>query len=170
MGEKQNNYAFIDSQNLNLSIREMKWILDFAKFRILLKNKYQVDKAFLFIGYVPGNETLYTYLQSAGYIVIFKPTIYDKDLKVTKGNVDAELVLHCMIEYANFDKTIIVSGDGDFHCLIKYFSENGKLLRIGIPSRRKFSSLLRSFRPYFFFVDDLKHKLEYKKRQRVDQD
>ena len=167
---KQNNYAFIDSQNLNLSIRGMGWILDFAKFRILLKNKYQIDKAFLFIGYVPGNEALYTYLQHAGYMVIFKPTIFDKDLKVIKGNVDAELVLQCMIEYANFDKAIIVSGDGDFHCLIQYLSEKEKLLRIGIPSRRKFSSLLRSFRSHFFFVDDLKHKLEYKKRQRVDQD
>ena len=170
MSKTSNNYAFIDSQNLNLSIREQGWILDFAKFRIFLKNKYQVNKAFLFIGYVPGNEALYTHLQSVGYVVIFKPTIYDKDLKVIKGNVDAELVLHCMIEYANFDKAIIVSGDGDFHCLIKYLSENGKLLRIGIPSRRKFSSLLRGFRSCFFFVDDLKHKLEYKKRQRVDQD
>lgn len=164
MAQPNNNYAFIDSQNLNLSIRGTGWILDFAKFRIMLKNKYQVDKAFLFIGYVPGNEALYTYLQSAGYIVIFKPTIYDKDLKVIKGNVDAELVLYCMIEYANFDKAIIVSGDGDFHCLIKYLSEKEKLLRIGVPSRRKFSSLLRGFRQYFFFVDDLKHKLEYKKK------
>ncbi len=167
---KQNNYAFIDSQNLNLSIREQGWILDFAKFRILLKSKYLVDKAFLFIGYVPGNEALYTYLQHAGYVVVFKPTIYDKDLKVIKGNVDAELVLQCMIEYANFGKAIVVSGDGDFYCLIKYLGENGKLLRIGIPSRRNFSSLLRGFRSHFFFVDDLKHKLEYKKRQRVDQD
>lgn len=167
---KQNNYAFIDSQNLNLSIREQGWILDFARFRILLKSKYLVDKAFLFIGYVPGNEALYTYLQHAGYVVVFKPTIYDKDLKVIKGNVDAELVLQCMIEYANFDKAIIVSGDGDFHCLIKYLCEKEKLFRVGIPSRRKFSSLLRGFRHYFFFVDDLKHKLEYTKRQRVDQD
>ena len=31
-----------------------------------------------------------------------------------KGNVDAELVLHTMIEYKHFDKAIIVSGDGDF--------------------------------------------------------
>jgi len=35
-----NNYAFIDSQNLNLSIREQGWVLDFKKFRIYLKDKY----------------------------------------------------------------------------------------------------------------------------------
>ena len=163
MSKTSNNYAFIDSQNLNLSIREQGWILDFAKFRIFLKNKYQVNKAFLFIGYVPGNEALYTHLQSVGYVVIFKPTIYDKDLKVIKGNVDAELVLHCMIEYANFDKAIIVSGDGDFHCLIEYLESKQKLLHVFIPNRRKHSALLRRFSRYFVYLDSLQSKLEKQK-------
>jgi uncharacterized LabA/DUF88 family protein len=35
-----------------------------------------------------------------------------------KGNVDAELVLHTMIEYDNYSKAIIISGDGDFFCLV----------------------------------------------------
>jgi len=35
-----------------------------------------------------------------------------------RGNVDAELVLHAMIEIQNYEKAVIVSGDGDFHCLI----------------------------------------------------
>jgi len=43
------NYAFIDSQNLNLGIRDQGWRLDFARFRIFLKDKYKVFKAFLFI-------------------------------------------------------------------------------------------------------------------------
>lgn len=52
-------YAFIDSQNLNLGIRSQGWVLDFKKFRLYLKNKYHVEKAYLFIGMVPGNEQLY---------------------------------------------------------------------------------------------------------------
>ena len=48
-------YAFIDSQNLNLGIRSQGWELDFKKFRLYLKNKYHVEKAYLFIGLVPGN-------------------------------------------------------------------------------------------------------------------
>ena len=59
MKKKLNNYAFIDSQNLNLSIRSLGWKLDFARFRIYLKEKYGVTKAFLFIGYVEGNNDLY---------------------------------------------------------------------------------------------------------------
>jgi len=161
MRENKNNYAFIDSQNLNLSIRGQGWILDFARFRRYLKDKYNIKKAFIFIGYVAGNEPFYTYLQSAGYIVIFKPTLEYKKAgeRHTKGNVDAELVLHTMIEYENYDKAIIISGDGDFHCLIEYLERQNKLLHVIIPNHRKYSALLRRFRKYFVYIGKMKSKL-----------
>jgi len=154
-------YAFIDSQNLNLGIRSQEWVLDFGRFRKYLEDKYKIEKAFLFIGYVPGNETLYTHLQKTGYIVIFKPTLeYKKNGEIcTKGNVDADLVLHTMIEYSNYDKAIIISGDGDFHCLIEYLEKKSKLFKIMIPNRKRYSALLRKFRKYFLYFDNLKKKL-----------
>lgn len=114
---KPQNYAFIDSQNLNIAIRDQGWQLDFAKFRIYLKDKYNITQAFLFIGYIKNNTKLYELLKEFGYTLIFKPTVkYQGQLK---GNVDAELVLHAMIQYGNYDKAIIVSGDGDFYCLVE---------------------------------------------------
>jgi hypothetical protein len=56
---KQNNFAFIDSQNLNLSIRELGWKIDWKRFRVYLKEKYFIEKAFLFIGFIEGNNALY---------------------------------------------------------------------------------------------------------------
>lgn len=159
---KTNNYAFIDSQNLHLSVKEQGWSLDYSRFRVYLKDKYQASKVFLFIGYVAGNEALYTMFQKAGYIVIFKPTLEIKKGKKyeVKGNVDAELVLHTMIEWSNFDKAIIVSGDGDFHCLIEYLDQKKKILKVMAPTRKSFSSLLRKFGQYVIFVEDLKKKLK----------
>ncbi len=167
MSKPESIYAFIDSQNLNLAIRDCGWELDFGRFHIYLKDKYKVTKAFLFIGYVPGNEALYTYLQKLGYILVFKPTLeYKKEGKrYTKGNVDAELVLHAMIEYPNYDKAIIVSGDGDFHCLVEYLERKGKLLHVLIPNSNKYSALLRKFHKYFNYLDNLKNKLGKKKRE-----
>ena len=55
-----NNYAFIDSQNLNLGINKLNWKLDFKKFRIYLKEKYKVSQVFLFIGFIPENQDLYS--------------------------------------------------------------------------------------------------------------
>lgn len=158
----ENNYAFIDSQNLNLSIRNQNWVLDFKKFRVYLKDKYNITKAFLFIGYVPENQNLYTNLQKDGYILIFKPTLILPDKRV-KGNVDAELVLHTMIEYPNYDKALIITGDGDFYCLIDYLIKQGKLLNLMIPNRKQYSSLFRKMMPYIVFMDNLRRKLEYKK-------
>jgi len=156
-------YAFIDSQNLNLATKSQGWELDFKKFRIYLQDKFNVDKAFLFIGLCPGNESLYKALQEYGYILIFKPTLEVKG-KI-KGNCDAELVLHCMIEFKNFDKAIIISGDGDFHCLIEHLEKKKKLLKLGIPNKQKYSALLRKFSNYFFFIGDIKSKVQHKKRR-----
>jgi hypothetical protein len=75
MSRTKNNYAFIDSQNLNLAIRDQGWMLDFGRFRKYLSDKYKVARAFLFIGYIPTNQNLYTSLQQQGYILIFKTTL-----------------------------------------------------------------------------------------------
>lgn len=162
---KENNYAFIDSQNLNLSIRALGWRLNFKRFRKYLTDKYGITKAFLFIGYVAGNTDLYNYLQDAGFICVFRPTLKYPNGK-TKGNCDAELVLQTMIEYPNYDRAIIVTGDGDFHCLVKYLLEQDKLKVIMIPNRLKFSALLKhtQFASYLRHMNDLQVKLEYIKK------
>ncbi|HEY1037280.1 MAG TPA: NYN domain-containing protein [Candidatus Paceibacterota bacterium] len=125
------NYAFIDSQNLNLGVRQQGWKIDFHKFRIYLTDKYQVAKAFLFIGYVEQDVGLYDYLREAGFVCIFKPVLF-ADGKI-KGNVDAELVLHAMITLYYFTKAVSVTGDGDFYCLAEYLQSGGKLEILLVP-------------------------------------
>ena len=64
-----------------------------------------------------------------------------------------------MIEYENYEKAVIVTGDGDFHCLIEYLEENNKLARVVIPNRKKYSQLLWNFRKHFDYMNNLKKKL-----------
>ena len=159
------NYAFIDSQNLNLGVLSQGWKLDFKKFRKLLKDKYFVAKAFLFIGFIPKNKNLYSRLERDGYLLVFKPVLESKikgQIKI-KGNVDAELVLHTMIEFGNYNKAVIVSGDGDFYCLIEYFDYKKKLLHLFTPNKF-YSRLFKPFSGYIVQVDWLKNSLEYKKK------
>src|SRR3990167_2666741 len=164
MKPDRTHYAFIDSQNLNLAVREQGWKLNFRRFRKYLEDKYGVVKAFLFIGYVPTQQSLYTALQEYGYVLVFKPTLTLAEGRV-KGNVDAQLVLHAMIEFQNYDQAVIVTGDGDFHCLVEHLKKQGKLLRLLIPNRHKYSALLRRFAPDMVFISDLRGKLEYGKKQ-----
>jgi uncharacterized LabA/DUF88 family protein len=160
------NFAFIDGQNLNLSIREMGWRLDYKKFRIYLKEKYCIQKAYYFIGYIEANNALYDFLRSVGYILIFKPTLKNKD-GLIKGNCDAELVLQAMIDFENYEKAVLVTGDGDFHCLANHLREKNKLRTVLVPNRNKYSALLKkSAKNYLAFMNDLRGKLEYKKYPR----
>lgn len=140
------NFAFIDSQNLNKAVENQGWILDYQRFLIYLKEKYQVQKAFLFFGYIAKYENLYNYLIRCGYTLIFKPVLPYLNRSV-KGNTDAELVLHTMIQYNNFAKTIIVTGDGDFYCLVDYLNTNDKLGYLLIPDANRYSGLLKPFAP-----------------------
>ncbi len=168
-------YAFIDSQNLNLGTNKSiykggkiiykGWKLDYKKFRKYLTDKFRVEKVFLFVGYIKKYKLMYQSLKSYGYELIFKPTVKDDHGK-PKGNVDAELVLYAAAkEFTNFDKAVIVSGDGDFYCLHEYLEKKRKLLKIIIPNTKSESSLLRKFQKYKTFIVFEKDKLELKPKK-----
>ncbi|MEK7138906.1 MAG: NYN domain-containing protein [Patescibacteria group bacterium] len=162
MKNKENNFAFIDSQNLNLGIQSLGWALDFKRFRKYLQEKYHVKTAYLFVGYIQENQDLYSSLQKAGYVLIFKPVFPNHDGEV-KGNVDADLVLQVMIEYPNYDKAIIVTSDGDFYSLVKYLYDNKKLKFVMSPYVKTCSKLLKkSAKEKIVFMANLREKLEYK--------
>lgn len=170
------NYAFIDSQNLNLgtlksfkktfgnkTINYTGWKLDFQKFNQYLRTKYNVSKSYLFIGFIPENQPLYNSLTKFGYQLVFKPTIVQNG--ETKGNVDSDLVLHTMIHLNEFSKAIIIAGDGDYLCLVDYLLKKKKLLKIMIPNKYSYSSLLRQFRQYFVFISELKNTFLLQKKR-----
>jgi uncharacterized LabA/DUF88 family protein len=83
-------------------------------------------------------KELYEFLQQAGFTLIYKAVHTTKE-GMTKGNVDAELVLQAMIDLPNYDQAIIVTGDGDFACLVKYLLEQKKLLKLIVPNIRQHS-------------------------------
>lgn len=177
--KQPNNYAFIDSQNLNLGTQRMGWKLDWRKFRKYLADKYNVTHAYMFIGYMSENEALYEYMHELGYLIVLKPTLditsktgsdgdkkdADKEKPQVKGNVDAELVLYAMKELKSYDQAIIVSGDGDFFSLAEYLEEQGKLAQILTPNWQ-YSSLLKVFESKIVRLDQQRRQLKYHDRKK----
>ncbi len=98
-----------------------------------------------------------------GYHIIFKPTMELPD-GLVKGNVDAELVLHTMIQYKNFNQAIIVSGDGDFFCLIEYLANEKKLLHLFTPNKN-YSRLFKKYSSFIVKLDQLRGSLEFKQKK-----
>lgn len=180
---KETVYAFIDSQNLNRGVRNdirtkdgkhlryKGWSLDFGKFYKYLREELKVEKAFVFIGFIPENQDLYDSLAKIGYELVYKPILEvaykeTSDIKI-KGNIDAEMVLHAMINYPKYDKAIIVSGDGDFLCLIEYLEKHRKLGKVVISNKWNYSSLLEKYAAYFVNVNDLRKKLSYSHKKQT---
>jgi len=162
MPTQNSNYAFIDGTNLHMTMQALSWILDLKRFNVYLKEKYQVSRAYYFIGFVQTNSELYTSLQSYGYLLIFKPTLHLKGGKI-KGNCDAEMVLQAMIDLNDYDKAVIVTSDGDFSCLVRHLIKVDKLERVISPCLAGSSSLLRNAAGNKIdFLDNLKSKLEYR--------
>lgn len=118
----------------------------------------------MFIGFVALNQKLYDKLQEAGFILRFKPTIPDADGKI-KGNIDADLVLRAALELDEYEKAVIVSSDGDFYSLTQYLYDKKKLAVVLSPDIENCSSLLRgTAKEKIRFMNELKEKLEYKKK------
>ncbi len=91
----------------------------------------------------------------------------DKDepaKRPVKGNVDAELVLYAVKEMPNYDKAVIISGDGDFYSLVEYLKEKDKLLHLMVPNWQ-YSSLLKPFDSYIVRLDQRRRQLSYHPRK-----
>mgnify|MGYP001160712600 FL=1 len=164
MKEELKNYAYIDGNNLYRGIESLGWKIDYKRLRVWLKDKYNINKAYIFIGLVPKYKDLYTFLQEAGFTLIFKETVYDGNGKI-KGNCDADLVLRCLIDFYedNINSVEIITSDGDYAGLIKFLKEKNKLRAVLSPSlEKKCSILIKRLNPVIVYLNNIKEKIRLK--------
>ncbi len=153
---------YIDGNNLYRGAKELGFGIDYKKFYGWLRQKYDTSNIYLFIGLVPTRTKFYEHLQECGFILVFKQTVSVGG--VIKGNCDAELVLKTVSDFYNkaFDKCILVSGDGDFGCLVEFLDNNSVLDRVISPDENKCSILLRNKNTEITFLNEHYHKFSKK--------
>ena len=167
MDKKASNLAFIDWQNLHLGTIQDNWKIDLKKFRIYLKDKYHIAEAYYFLGYISEEEQdLYNNLQKSGFIVLFKE--HSPALKGTKkGNVDTDIVFEIMknlIDNKDFDKVVLVSGDGDYKKVVDYLIRKNRFKKILFPNKKFASSLYKNLGAEFFdYLMNIKTYIEWHK-------
>jgi len=117
------NMAFIDGQNLHLGTKRDGWAIDHVRFRVYLKEKYEIIEAYYFLGFISDKEQrLYDLLKEAGFTLIHKehlPTLR----AAKKGNVDSDIIFEVMkklVENEPVRKIFIISGDGDYKKLVDF--------------------------------------------------
>ena len=172
MKKKENNLAFIDGQNLYLGTTkaDKKWIVDLSRFKVYLSKKYGVEKAYYFLGCVDNEfQNLYDEIQESGFIIKFREhntVMFGKK----KGNVDIDIVFEIMkklYKKEDFDKVVLVSGDGDYKKLVDFLIEENKFEKILFPNKKFASSLYKELGSEFYdWLENksVKHKIIKQKK------
>jgi len=81
----------------------------------------------------------YQKLNSFGYKLYLKPVkLYEQEDGTTrrKANCDVDMAFNLMKEKDNFDRAVVLSGDGDFLPVLKYLKASGKDMVILGRSKR----------------------------------
>lgn len=153
---------YIDGNNLYRSAKELGFDIDYKKFRGWLRQKYNPVNVYLFIGLVPSRTLFYEHLQECGFILIFKQTITVAG--IVKGNCDAELVLKTTSDFYTkaFSTCILITGDGDFGCLVEFLQTNKAINLIISPDEKKCSILLKNKNTEVTFLNEQYHKFSTK--------
>ena len=168
------NYAFIDGQNLHLGTAKSQidpWMIDLARLKVYLKDKYKISRIYYFLGYVhDDNATLYTRIQELGYIVVFKKQIFEMK-SAKKWNIDSDLIFRVMEKLIDepdeFDKILLISGDGDFKILVDYLIKKDRFLKILLPNKKFASSLYKQLgSEYYDYLTNTRPLIEYHKKNK----
>ena len=167
------NIAFIDGQNLYKATTKSgtPWSVNLDRFRTYLLQKYHVGRAYYHLGFVTEKgQGLYEEIQKAGFILVFKQhSAVMAGLK--KGNVDSDIIFSIMkrlYQKEDFERVVLVSGDGDYKALVDFLLEENKLEKILFPDRKNRSSLYKSISNKFFaYLDDtdIRNKINKKKKR-----
>jgi uncharacterized LabA/DUF88 family protein len=97
----------------------------------LVKNsgKHLNEAQLLLVGRHLQRVKFYHKLDKFGYTLLLKPVkLYDQDDGTTKrkANCDVDMAFYLMKEQGNFERAVVLSGDGDFLPVLKHLKSVGK--------------------------------------------
>lgn len=137
MKKKLTAYAFIDASNIIYGAREEGWLIDQKKLFQYLKIRFSVSKTFFYYGKDSKSakkESFLRKLTSFGYILRVKEI--KRYGKKTKANCDVDLTMDMLLKIKEYQRAIVLTGDGDFAPLFSYLiGQRKKIIIISSPKR-----------------------------------
>lgn len=111
----------------------------------------------------------YLKLQQFGYILKLKPTkiyVEENGTPKKKANCDVDMTFDMMKMMDEFNKVIVLSGDGDFAILLKYLQEIGKEIIVLARNDRTAKEIRQLTKGNFRDFQRLRHKIEFLDKKR----
>ncbi len=132
-GIEIHNYPYNYLTQESVSVNEIEKHL----VKLLKNNENLSEGKIILIDKHLARVRFYKKLSEFGYELYLKPVkLYEQDDESTKrkANCDVDMAFYLMKEKDNFERIIILSGDGDFLPVLKYLRGIGK--EVDIMSRR----------------------------------
>lgn len=121
MIKKENNFVFIDNQNLFAELKRCGWDLDYARFIVYLREKYSAQRILRTADGVKGNCDADLILHAMRQLDQF-----DKAIIITS---DGDF--YCLVEYLAFKnklKKLIIPNKDRYSSLLKKFRDQSNYL------------------------------------------
>ncbi len=122
-----NLYSECKSKNISLDMASMfKWLID----------KYDAGQVYIFTGYLAKYQNQYEINENIGYTYIFKEAIFNKDERKIKANCDVDIAIKGTMDTIEqgLVKVILITSDGDFLSLVKFWKNRGVIVKILSPA------------------------------------
>lgn len=120
--------VFVDAANIEIAAKTKGWKFDYHKLeRELTKSAAEVLGLFYYTALEADYQPKAKGIEN--YQVISKPIARYRDGNA-KGNLDLEIACDLITKSSEFGTAILVSGDGDFTCVVKYLQEQHKQVKV----------------------------------------
>lgn len=139
-------YAYIDCQNIHMWTTNNWRTIDRDKFFVYLKQKFNIDKAYMFIWLKKDQKSidLYNKLSWIWYTMKLRHTVPFWKWQI-KWNIDWDLIVQAMLDCYEWWLTLayLITSDWDFNSLVKVLKSKKLLWKVLTHNIKKTSSLLK---------------------------
>lgn len=162
-------YVFIDATNIIYGTKTRdgnRWKVDFQKLYLYLKHHYQARQIFYFAGldqYNTKQRRFYQNLRIFGYTTVLKPVkLYHQSNGdvIRKANCDVDLTFYVMKTITEYQRAIILSGDGDFLIVLKYLLSNNYSVKVIANGKNTAKEIKQLVGADFTDINRLREKLQ----------
>ena len=167
---------FVDGANMFYTQKKgLGWFFDPARLLTALRGDDELVDAYWYLGVKqppdPRDENFVRFLAYAGYVVRAKPlrTLFDAQTgeTVQRVNLAIEIVMDMFNTVGNYDRAILLSGDGDFERAMELLRSRGKQFSV-VSTQSWIASELRMVAgSHFLDLQELRTRIERKDRAPV---
>ena len=151
-------FVVIDAANLESSVKDLGWWVDYVKLCELFDGGNLYGIRFYCVHHNTENQDkFFVFLKHHGYTLVTKPLkiIKQADIEagdIRKANFDVEIAVDAISMMEEFATFILFSGDSDFNYLLKELKKSGKRIIVISTRNRTAKELVQTADQYIDLV------------------